>query len=194
MIGKLRVQILAGAALMLVSPVFLANHARTAAQDKDKHGSKEKIVVLAHLAIPGSPARQIFLQQEKGKQYLYLQQRVHFTVVDVTDPNNPKIIERAAGQGQLSGVGSAVAISVQSEQPNQDSVPTQTVRLVDVSDPKNPHAVKKFEGVTSIFSEDGRKLIYLTNGDGLWIVKHFEPYRLPMCTSDSEENSVAQCD
>jgi hypothetical protein len=194
MLGKLRGQILAVAALVLVSPVFLANHARTAAQDKDKQGSKEKIVVLAHLAIPGSSARQIFLQQEKGKQYLYLQQRTHFTVVNVTDPKNPKIIERAEGQGQLTGVGSAVAISVQSEQPNQDSVPTQTVRLVDVSDPKNPHAVKKFEGVTSIFSEDGRKLIYLTNGDGLWIVKHYEPYRLPMCTSDSEENSVAQCD
>lgn len=192
MVGKLRGQILAGVALLLVSPVFLANHARTAAQGKDKKGSKEKIVVLAHVAIPGSPTRQIFLQQEKGKQYLYLQQRVHFTVVDVSDPKNPKILER--GTGQLSNVGSALAIAVQADQSNQDSVPTQTVNLVDVTDPKNPHAVKKFEGVTSMFSEDGRKLIYLTNGDGLWIVQHYEPFRLPMCTSESEENSLTQCD
>jgi hypothetical protein len=47
--------------------------------------------------------------------------------------------------------------------------------------------------VTSMFSEDGRHLIYLTNSEGLWVVKHTMRRRLPLCTSESEENTVVQC-
>jgi hypothetical protein len=64
---------------------------------------------------------------------------------------------------------------------------------MDMSDPKNPRTAKTFTGVTSMFSEDGRHLIYLANGEGLWVVKHSMSHRLPFCTSESEENSVAQC-
>ena len=148
---------------------------------------------MAHLPLPGSAVRQIFFQQENGKQYLYLQQNAHFTVIDVTDPKNPRVADRVASAGKLTDVGAGIAIAVQSDQTEQASVPTQTIRLVDVSDPKNPHTAKKFEGVTSVYSEAGRQLIYLTNSDGLWVIKHSETFRLPFCTSESEENSVAQC-
>jgi len=133
------------------------------------------------------------LQQENGKQYLYLQQNAHFTVVDVTDPKNLRVLDRVASGAKLTDVSAGVAIAVQSDQSGQTSVPTQTIRLVDVSDPKNPHTAKKFDGVTSVYSEDGRQLIYITNNEGLWVIKHYETFRLPMCTSESEENSVAQC-
>jgi hypothetical protein len=64
---------------------------------------------------------------------------------------------------------------------------------MDMSDPKNPRTAKTFTGVTSMYSEDGRHLIYLANGEALWVVKHSISDRLPFCTSESEENSVAQC-
>jgi hypothetical protein len=64
---------------------------------------------------------------------------------------------------------------------------------MDMSDPKNPRTVKTFSGVMSIYSEDGRQLIYLTNDEGLWIVQHTTRHRLPFCTSESEENTVVQC-
>jgi hypothetical protein len=189
---RMSLGIFAGAALMLISPIVLTNHTRAAAQDNSK-GTIERTTVIGHLPVPGSPVRQIFLQQDNGKQYLYLQQNVHFTVVNVTDPKDPKIVERIASGGKLTEVGSGLAIAIKSDQSGQSAAPTQSVRLLDLSDPKNPRTVKSFDGVTSIYSEDGRKLIYLTNNEGLWIVKHSETHPLPMCNSESWENSVAQC-
>ena len=183
-------RIFAAATIMLTSPFLIPNHTRAAAQDNS--ASRDKVVVLAQLPLPGSAVRQIFAEEENGKQFLLLQQNVHFTVVDVTDPKNPKIVERVASQGKLTDVGAGLAISVQSDQPG-GNVPTQTVRLVDLSDPKNPRTVKTLPGVTRVYSANGRKLIFVTNSEGLWIIKHYETFRLPYCTSESTENSVAQC-
>lgn len=193
MLRKMSSRICTGAVLALAAVFLSSNFSHATTQSNSNNESKEKITVVAHLALPGSAVRQIFLQTEKGKRYLYLQQNVNFTVVDVSDPKNPRIVERVASEGKLTDVSAGVAIAVQSDQSGQGSVPTQTIRLVDVSDPKNPHTAKKFEGVTSVYSEDGRQLIYITNGEGLWVIKHYETFRLPLCTSESEENSVAQC-
>jgi hypothetical protein len=191
-VRKMSFQIAAIAAMVTVSPCFLTNYSRAAAQ-VDKPGAKDKVVMLAHLPLPGSAVRQIFVQEDKGKQYLLLQQNVHFTVVDVTDPKNPHIVDRVAGQGKLADVGAGLAISVQSDQAGQGAVPTQTVRLVDLSDAKHPHTVKTLTGVTGMYSDDGRQLIYVANNEGLWIIKHYETFRLPYCTTESAENTTAQC-
>jgi hypothetical protein len=191
-VRKMIFQTAAIAAMVTISPSFLPNYSRAAAQD-DKPMTKDKVVVLAHLPLPGSPVRQILVQEENGKRYLLLQQNVHFTVVDVTNSKNPQIVDRVAEKGKLAQVGAGLAISVQTDQSTQGSVPTQTVRLVDLSDPKNPRVVKTLNGVTSIYSDDGRQLIYAANNEGLWIIKHYETFRLPYCTSESAENTVAQC-
>jgi hypothetical protein len=193
MLHKMSSRMCTGAVLVLMTVFLFSNSTDATTQNNSNNGSKEKISVVAHLPLPGSAVRQIFLQQENGKQFLYLQQNAHFTVVDVTDAKNPRIVDRVASEGKLTDVSAGIAIAVQSDQSAQASVPTQTIRLVDVSDPKNPHTVKKFDGVTSVYSEDGRQLIYLTNSEGLWVIKHYETFRLPFCTSESEENSVAQC-
>jgi hypothetical protein len=190
MLPSLRFRIGIAAAFTLAAPVFLPSHAQIAAQN---NGDKEMIKVVAHLPLPGSAVRQIFLQSEGGRQYVYLQQNVHFTVVDVTEPAKAQIVDRVAPGGRLTEVGAGLAIAVKSDQPGDAAVPTQTVKLMDMTDPKNPHVAKTFTGVTSIYSDDARHLIFLTNSDGLWIVKHSQSHRLPLCTSESEENSVVQC-
>jgi hypothetical protein len=179
-----------GLVVILASAIVLP----TKAQDNAKSDTKEITKVVAHIPLPGSAVRQIFFQAENGRRYLYLQQHVHFTVVDVTDPEKPQIVDRVAPGGQLTEVGSGLAIAVQSDQSGQGApVPTQTIKLMDMSDPKHPHAVRTFTGVTSMYSEDDRHLIYIANADGLWVVKHTEIRRLPLCTSESEENTVVQC-
>jgi len=193
LVCKVSLRISAVAALALISPSFLPSHTRVSAQDHDKSATRDKVVVLAHVPLPGSAVRQIFTEEENGKRYIILQQNVHFTVVDVSDPKSPKIVDRVAGEGRVADVGAGLAISVQSDQPEQTNVTTQTVRLVDMSDPKNPRVVKTLTGVTSVYSEDGRQLIYMTNSDGLWVIKHYETFRLPYCTTESAENTVAQC-
>jgi hypothetical protein len=190
---KTSLTILAAAALALLSPIFSMNHTRASAQDNSKSTTRDRVAVLSQLPLPGTAVRQIFMQEEKGRKYLLLQQNVHFTVVDVTDPNNPQIVERVGSEGKLTNVGAGLVIAVQSNQPGQAPVSTQTVRLINMSDPKNPHTVKTLTGVTSIYSEDGRGLIYMTNSEGLLIIKHYETFRLPFCTSDSYDNPVAQC-
>jgi hypothetical protein len=179
------------AAFAFAAPVFLPGHARVAAQNSGD--AKEMIKVVAHLPLPGSAVRQIFLQGEGGRQYVYLQQNVHFTVVDVSDPGKPQIVNRVASDAKLTEVGAGLAIAVKSDQPGDAPVATQTIKLMDMSDPKNPRVAKTFTGVTSIYSDDARHLIFLTNSEGLWIVKHSQSHRLPLCTSESEENSVVQC-
>ena len=165
-------QICLGLALILASPTFLPFSSRAAGQDNTKSGMKEMTKVVAHIPLPGSAVRQIFFQEENGRRYLYLQQNVHFTVVDVTDPDSPQIVDRVKPGGKLTEVGAGLAIAVSSDQSGEGTVPTQTVKLMDMSDPKNPRAAKTFTGVTSMYSEDGRHLIYLANSEGLWIVKH----------------------
>jgi hypothetical protein len=185
--------ILAAAALALLSPIFSPSYTRASAQDNSKSTTGDRVAVLSQLQLPGTAVRQIFVQEEKGRQYLLLQQNAHFTVVDVTDPKKPQIVERVGSEGKITDVGAGLVIAVQSDHSGQAPVSTQTVRLINMSDPKNPHTVKTLTAVTSIYSDDGRKLIYLTNDQGLWIVKHYETYRLPFCTSDSYSDSVAQC-
>jgi hypothetical protein len=185
-------QICLGLTLILASPTLLPVNTQAATQDPKDNG-KEMTKVVAHIPLQGSAVRQIFYQEENGKRFIYLQQNVHFTVVDVTDPNKPEIVDRVKSGGRLTDVGAGLAIAVSSDQSGEGTVPTQTVKLMDMSDPKNPRTVKTFTGVTSMFSEDGRHLIFVTNGEGLWIVKHSMSHRLPFCTSESEENSVAQC-
>jgi len=173
-------------ALILGSQVPFAKGTQAA------QGSTDMIKEIAHITLPGSAVRQIFMQDENGKKYLYLQQNVHFTVVDVTDPEKPRVVERVASGGKLSEVGAGLAISIQSDKA-QAPPAAQTIRLMDLSDPKNPKVAKTYTGVTSIYSEDGRQLIFLTNSNGLTVVKHYQTRRLPLCTSESEETSGVQC-
>jgi hypothetical protein len=71
------------------------------------------------------------------------------------------------------------------------TVPPQSLRLLDLSDPANPRTLQTFEGVSSLLLDDGRNLIYITNGDGLWILSHNVPPPHPIC--DAEITDDASC-
>ena len=100
-----RASFLSGILLTLFAVFFLASAAT----------AEEPAKVIAHLTLPGTAVRQMFLQQRDGKQYLYLQQSTHFTVVDVTDPKNPTIVERVASQGSLTSIQSNLVLTVKPE-------------------------------------------------------------------------------
>jgi hypothetical protein len=70
---------------------------------------------------------------------------------------------------------------------------TESVRVLDLSDPKNPKTLQTFAGVTSILADDGRKLIYIANGEGLWILKHIDKRSIPRCDSESVFSEIADC-
>jgi len=119
-----------GLALIPASSTFLPVNTQATTQDSKNNG-KEMTKVVAHIPVPGSAVRQILFQEENGKRYIYLQQHVHFTVVDVTDSDKPQIVDRVASGGKLTDVGAGLAIAVSSDQSGEGTVPTQTVKLMD---------------------------------------------------------------
>jgi len=155
------------------------------------------------LPLPQATGSQMLLQRENAKQYLYVQQAAKqgFMVVDVTKSEKPSLLKRTAESnqatsGNLEMVSPDVAIA---EAPDKtpttltsSSHPTETVRVLDLSDPRNPKTLETFNKVTSILPDGSRSLIYLTNNDGLWVLRYNRPSMLepgrkkPPCDSNSE--------
>jgi len=128
----------------------------------------------------------MFLQQVGRREYLYLQQLSDrgFTVIDVSKPAKPRIVTHVPREN-LTLVASGLAIAEAPASPaagssgaNQNTEGTrgggnaQQIRVLDVSDPAHPRTVQSFTGVMSILSDDPRGLIYVANGEGIWILSH----------------------
>jgi hypothetical protein len=139
--------------------------------------------VIAHLLLSEAPASQVFEQEHGGKQYLYIEHasKEGFTIVDVTKPSQPKVIQRVAwpkeaSSGELQMVGGGLALSRAPEQESgtmpAEVHPTQSLTVLDLSDPANPRPLESFSGVTGVLADDTRSLIYITNNEGLWILRH----------------------
>ena len=145
----------------------------------------------------------MLLQKENGKQYLYVQQATKqgFMIVDVSKPERPSLLKRTAESnqstaGNLQMVSPDVAIAVAPEKTpttlTSSTHATETVRVLDLSDPRNPKTLETFNKVTSILPDGGHGLIYLTNNEGLWILRYNRPAPLepakkkPPCDSESE--------
>jgi len=159
--------------------------------------------VIAHLSLPQSTGSQMLLQKDNSKQYLYVQQagKQGFMIVDVSRPEKPSLLKRTAESnqsttGNLQMVSPEVAIAEAPEKTpttlSSQSRPTETVRVLDLSDPRNPKTLETFNKVTSFLPDGGRGLIYLTNNEGLWILRYNRPAPLepsrkkPPCDSESD--------
>ncbi len=163
--------------------------------------------VIAHLALPQATGNQMLLQKENGKEYLYVQQasKQGFMIVEVTKPEKPNLLKRTAESneattGNLEMVTPEVAIAQAPEKTpttlTSSSHVTETVRVLDLSDPRNPKTLETFTKVTSLLPDGGHGLIYLTNNEGLWILRYNHPSFLeparkkPPCDSNAEISAM----
>lgn len=187
--------------LLLLLPV-LGGAARSAEQPVPKP-TDVPATVIAHLPLPQATGNQMLLQRENGKQYLYVQQAAKqgFMVVDVNKPEKPSLLKRTAESnqatsGNLEMVSPDLAIAEAPEKTpgtlTSSNHPTETVRVLDLSDPRNPKTLETFNKVSSLLPDSGHGLIYLTNNEGLWILRYNHPSLLeparkkPVCDSNSE--------
>jgi hypothetical protein len=168
--------------------------------------------VIAHLPLPQAAGNQMLLQRENTKQYLYVQQagKQGFMVVDVTKPEKPSLLKRTAESnqstsGNLEMVSPDIAIAEAPEKTQttltSSNHPTETVRVLDLSDPRNPKTLETFTKVTSLLPDGGHSLLYLTNNEGLWILRYNHPSLLEPakkkvpCDSNSEIMAMPpECD
>jgi hypothetical protein len=163
--------------------------------------------IIAHLALSGGPASQMFLREQNGKKYLLIRQisEVGVTVVDVTKPTQPNIIKRTTwskdtSSANLEIVGGDLALEETPESTARtltSASSKQTVLVLDINDATSPRVLESFSGVTSVLNDAVRSLVYITNGDGLWILRHQpdqslieQPHR---CLSEDTLNEVASC-
>jgi hypothetical protein len=181
----------------------------------------DSVTVVAHLPLARASVSQIFLQGHGDKQYLYIQQASEegFTIVDVTKPNRPNVVNRvklsnkASGETlQMVGVGLAIAQApgaAGTESARNNLTPAkgegtlgggtggdqaQFVRLLDLNDPANPRTLQTFDTVSSILLDDGQNLIYITNSEGLWILRHNVPPPHPLCDSETTDDTTCFAD
>jgi hypothetical protein len=185
-------------ALLLLSAVIAAS--ATAKHKPEKVANS--VTVVAHLPLSGAPGSQLLMQQHEGKQYLYIQQLSEegFTIIDVTKPLRPNVVNRVnlanrdfREQLQMVGAGLAIAEAPDAGTSGGSNAlvlakaegmarsrtdgspgrsPSQFVRLLDLTDPASPRTLQTFNAVSNILLDGGRNLIYITNGEGQWILSH----------------------
>ena len=158
--------------------------------------AQDHVRVLANLPLEGMHVNQMFVQQRGGRTYLYLHRprKDVFALVDVTKPDKPVLVSRHALKGSSEGpaAGSAFAITVAPEAMDPGAkLPMETVNLVDASHPKAIKTIKTFTGVTSMYNDDARKLVYLVNGEGLWIISHQLTRSVSICGTEEESDCLA---
>jgi len=145
--------------------------------------------VIAHIPLPSPPGSQMVLQRNDNKQYLYIQSasKQNYTIVEVTKPEFPSIVTPAAAskdtpEGKLDIVGADVGIAQVPDGGAKTAIkssdnPTETVKILDLSDPAHPKVLQTFNNVTSMLPDGGRGLIFLTNNEGLWVLKYVREER-----------------
>ncbi len=191
---------LAGAGTVLAACLAIAPRATAADKAPDVNGRSASVI--AHLALPGPSPSQMFLRNQNGKQYLYVDQgKQEISVVDVSNPRHPKLLSRAAwpqqvASGQLQLIGSGLALSENPQNQSARSAP-ENVNILDLTNPAQPQVLAHFSGVTGVVPDNARNLVFLANGDGLWIVHDRVTQRAYAreheCTSEAEINPMPDC-
>jgi hypothetical protein len=154
------------------------------AKPKPKKAAVSNLGVIAHLQLDGGTATRMLLVQKDGKQYLYvgLSSSSGVCIFDVTKPGDPRKIEKFAGTGgaqtadfQLVGDTMAVTSRTGEATAISSNAAPRSVTILNMTDPANPQQIQTFVDVTSVVADDARGLIYLSNGDGLWVVQARQP-------------------
>lgn len=193
------------AAVAALLGILLGISAGASAKHRNDKPNSQQASVIAHLPLPGASVSQLVLQQRGSKQYLYVEQdsKKGFAIVDVTKPDQPSVVRteawpNEASAGKLQMVGGRLALAQSSDNAAAEAIsPTETVKVLDLSDPSSPRTILTFSGVKSTLADEGRDLVYITNSEGLWIVKH-QPEQtmssvMHTCRSEDASNDATGC-
>jgi hypothetical protein len=184
---------------------FLAMSSGANAKHRASNAAQQPAAIIAHLPLTGASVSQLILQQRGNKQYLYLERasKDGFAIVDVTRPDQPNVLRsqawpNEASAGKLQMVAGRLALAEAPDSTSTETISrTETLKVLDLSDPANPRTVLTFSGVTSTLADDARNLVYVTNSEGLWILKHQPEQSMSSaargCSSEDASNDVTSC-
>jgi hypothetical protein len=120
--------------------------------------------VVAHVGLSGGQVTQMWLVKKNRKEYLVLglDSSPCVEIVDVSEPSQPRTVDTTA-----EGAGAPAT---------ELRIVADTLTLFGKSDAKaaasvEPKEIRSLSGVTSFVKDRVYGLIYVTNRDGLWILK-----------------------
>ncbi len=140
--------------------------------------------VIAHLPLATPAGNQMVLQRQGDKRYLYIQQasKQGYIIVEVTQPEFASFVNRQAPSDANDSTAAKVETGGQevAEVPDPASKTSirsipgapETVNVLDVSDPEHAKTLQTIKNVTSFLADGSRGIFYVTNDEGLWVLKH----------------------
>jgi len=138
---------------------------------------QDDIDVVAHIPLTSGPVRRFLTTQHYSSQYLYVEHDAgkSVTLVDITKASQPSVLAEVAyptgaASGNLVVVTGTAALVTNQPGPQVTAGPAQSIRIMDFSDPQHPRVAREFDGVTAISRDDARRLIFVANADGVWIL------------------------
>ena len=160
----------------LLTAVAVSIPLAVAKDKKSKDSAKDEIQVVGHVQIPNGPVRRFLLTDHYSSVYLYAERDAgkNVTLIDVTKPSKPSVIAdlaHAAGDSANLTLAAGTAVLVSSTLGAVPAGSPQSLRIMDFSDPKNPKVVREFSAVTAMSRDERRGLIYIADGDGIWVLQ-----------------------
>ena len=148
-------------------------------KNRNKGGMGDSIDVVGHVALPGAVVTNLRPLEDSSAQLLEVTDSTTHTLnlVDVTDPSRPHIVQRIHKPAALENsrleveVGHAALFA--ETQGTSVRPASRMITLVNLADPANPKTVRQFANVTFMTADRTRKLIYLANPDGLWVLQAY---------------------
>lgn len=151
-------------AAFAVAAIGIALAGPVHAKPNSNKGEDKPANVVAHVQLSGGSATRMLLVKKDGKEYLLvgLNSPATVAVFDVSNPDRPRTIDTT------SGATAAPSPEVK--------VIAETLTLFGSLDEgtasrSDSKEIRSISGVTASMKDRARGLVYVTNGDGLWIVK-----------------------
>jgi hypothetical protein len=140
---------------------------------------KDEIQVVGHIPLVGGPVTRFQSTQHYSSYYLYAEHDAgkSVTLIDVTKVAKPSVLtdvsysQGGASESLMVVAGTAALVNSAPAGPPAAPAAPQTLRIMDFSDPANPKVAREFTGVTAVGRDDPRRLIFVANGDGIWILQ-----------------------
>lgn len=151
------------AALAIVAIGIAAAPPLHARSNGDNMAAKPENVV-AHVDLSGAPVTQMLLVKKNHTEYLVLGlgSSSGVALVDVSKPAQPRAIDTSAG---IAGA-SATELKIVA-----DTLAVFGTSGAESGASSEPKEIQGLSGKTAFLNDKAHGLIYVTNGDGLWIVK-----------------------
>ena len=132
-----------------------------------KIATATSVKVVAHLQVATGDATHMQVVKQGRKQYLYVKAAdpSQAVVVDVTKAGDPRLVDAARLAGTDMKAASAESASNAPE----------ILRLLNTSNWWNSSNGHQFSSAARFVADDRHGLIYVVDGEGLWIVKTHNP-------------------